>query len=55
MNIANTDLLRIATMGKVHGRFVFLCVPGIFHLVLLELDCARLGALQYWLGYVIKC
>ena len=42
-------------MGKVRGRFAFLCVQFIFHFVLLALNCACLGALQYWLGYVCKC
>ena len=31
-------------MGKVCGRFLFLCVPFILHFVLLALNCACLGA-----------
>ena len=40
------------TMGKVCGCFALLF---IFHFVLLALNCARLGALKNWLGYVCKC
>ena len=40
----------IATMGKVHGHFAFLCVQFIFHSALLVLLCAHLGPLQYWLA-----
>ena len=40
-------------MGKVRAHFAFLSVlVFIFHFVLLALNCAHMGALQYWLGYV---
>ena len=33
-----------------------LCVVQfIFYFVVLAWNCARLGALQYWLGYICKC
>ena len=43
-------------MGKVHGCLEFLCVVQfLFYFVVLAWNCARLSALQHWLGYVCKC
>ena len=47
VNIANLDLLRSYTTGKVHGHFEFLCVCKLyFHFVLLALNCAHLSTLH---------
>ena len=35
--------------------YFFVCVQFIFHFVLLALNFARLGALQYLLGYASTC
>ena len=43
--------VQLPRMGKVRSHFVFLCVQFIFHFVLL-VNCAHLGDLQYWFGYV---
>ena len=35
--------------------YFFVCVQFIFHFVLLALNFARLGVLQYLLGYASTC
>ena len=49
---------RICSVATMHGEGAWsfcVYVQFILHFVLLALNCARLGALQYWLGYICKC
>ena len=56
VNIANTDLLRSYTMGKVRGRFAFLCVCTVylsFCVSGIKLCTPRWPAVLAWLH--LKC